>query len=248
MLHKVSKSCLQFSQVFQKWPKFARIYHYFPKVTQGFQKLPKISKSCPKLSKSCQSCQKLPKIAKWRKKVQKVAKGCQKFPKLAKSSQTLAPLDSTWLQLAQFGSTWLHLAPLGSTWLQLVPPWLHWVRLGQFAWGWLPINLLRRHKFTRVWDWMGWDHWTTSPLEHRSLSGANKMADLEQDLQYQERGGLLQNDLIRLKAEKRALGSDYEWKEKRGENLKVMWNMLQLEEKNSSWAVAPNRVFPLIQK
>ena len=76
------------------------------------------------------------------------------------------------------------------------------------------------------------DHWITFPLEHRSLSGANKMADLEQDLQYQERGGLLQNDLIRLKAEKRALRSDYEWKEKRRENLKVMWNMLQLEEKN----------------
>ena len=224
MLHKVSKSCLQFSQVFQKWPKFARIYHYFPKVTQGFQKLPKISKSrprfpkiaqsCPKVAKNFKTCQKfpnigatwlhlaelgstrfqlvptwlhwvsllevgypsncsehtlfaksclrfskvaqdfqkLPKVQKLRK-IAKAVKGCQKMPKVAKNFQNLPKVTKHWC----------HLTPLGSTRFQLVPTWFHWVRLDQFAWGWLPIKLLRTHKATSVLDWLDW---ITEPPHH----------------------------------------------------------------------------------
>ena len=62
-------------------------------------------------------------------------------------------------------NSWLHLDPCGHILTHLVK-------------GWLSIKLLRTHKAISGLDWTGldWmDHWTTSPLEHRSLSGANKI-------------------------------------------------------------------------
>ena len=53
----------------------------------------------------------------------------------------------------------LHLAPLGQS--------------GSVCLRLAPIKQLRTHKSYKWTDWTGRDHWTTSPLEHRSLSGAN---------------------------------------------------------------------------
>ena len=57
--------------------------------------------------------------------------------------------------------------------------WSGLVSLGQAGSVWFSLATHQTVKNTQTYKWMDWigwigrDHWTTSPLEHRSLSGAN---------------------------------------------------------------------------